>query len=386
MSEIKSDRMQTKVVHAGEPEPRISGAVVTPVFQSSTYLFEGRSEYDDVKYVRLNNSPNHDVLHAKLAALENAEAALVTGSGMAAISAALLTCLRQGDHVLVQDCLYGGTHGFVYNSLPSWGIAVDAYDPTAPGSWESKLRPQTKVIYAEAITNPLIQVGELDAIAAFAREHGLVSMIDNTFASPVNFRPAEHGFNLSLHSATKYLNGHTDIAAGAVIGDRELVEQVRHMLNHLGGVLDPHACFLLQRGIKTLALRVGVQNANALRLAEFLHDHARVDAVHYPGLPSSRDHARAQRLLDGFGGMLSFEVSGGVEAAQSLMETVTIPLIAPSLGGVETLITRPATTSHVGMSEQERGAVGVTDSMIRLSVGIEAADDLVEDFAAALAS
>ena len=384
MSDKNFERIETKVIHAGEPEPRIEGAVVTPLFQSVNFLVTEETGYDDIKYARLNNTPNHDVLHAKLAALENAQAALVTGSGMAAISAALLTFLRQGDHLLVQDCLYGGTHSFVFDDLPTWGIEVSVFDPTVPQEWERQLRPETRVIYAETIANPLIRVGELDAIAAFARPHALVSMIDNTFASPVNFRPAEHDFDLSLHSGTKYLNGHSDIVAGAVIGQRGHVERVRHMLNHLGGTLDPHACFLLQRGIKTLVLRVRQQNASAMEIAQFLAAHANIESVNYPGLESSSDHARARRLLDGFGGMLSFEVKGGVEAAQRILDRVSIPLVAVSLGGVETLITRPATTSHAGMSAQARAAVGVTDTLIRLSVGIEATADLIEDLAAAL--
>ena len=382
----KKQRFETRVIHAGEPEPGIGEPVVAPIFQSATFVFdEDGSAYDDVMYVRLSNTPTHDLLHQKLASLEGAEAALVTASGMAAISTALLTFLHQGDHVLVQDCLYGGTHGFVNDDLPGWGISVDVFDPTDPASWEAKLKPETRVMYAETITNPLIQVGELDAIAAFGRKHGLVTMIDNTFASPVTFRPAEHGFHLSLHSATKYLNGHTDLAAGAVIGDNALVEKVRHCLNHLGGHLDPHVCFLLNRGIKTLSVRVRQQSANALSVAEFLDGHEAVHTVNYPGLPSNPQHRRAAQQLDGFGAMLSFEVKGGTDVARQFMQRVQLPKVAPSLGGVESLITRPATTSHAGMSPEARAAAGVTDSLIRLSVGIEAPEDLIEDLSQALA-
>jgi cystathionine beta-lyase/cystathionine gamma-synthase len=383
-----SDRtcsIDTKLIHAGEPEPRIGDAVVPPIFQSSTFEYSGADSYDDVRYARLSNTPTHDVLHAKLAALENAEAALVTSSGMSAITGALLSVLRQGDHLLVPDCLYGGTHSFVFEDLPGWGIAVDIFDPTDTGSWGDLVRPETKVIYAETITNPLVQVGELEAIAGFAKERGLVSMIDNTFASPFNFRPAEWGFDLSLHSATKYLNGHTDLAAGAVIGTRKLVESVRRATNHFGGSLDAHACFLLHRGMKTLAVRVRQQNHNAGRIAEFLEGHPAVASVNYPGLASNRDHQRAARFLDDFGGMLSFEVDGGLEAAQQVVKTLHLPIEAPSLGGVETLITRPSTTSHAGMPPEARAVAGVTDSLIRLSVGIESADDLIADLYQALA-
>lgn len=378
----KHERIDTKVVHAGEQ--RIGDAVVAPIFQSSTFVFRDEAAYDDIKYVRLNNTPNHDILHAKLAALENAEAGLVLGSGMAAISTALLTFLGAGDHILVQDCLYGGTHSLVFHDLPALGIEVDVFDPTSPDEWESKVRPTTRVIYAETLTNPLIQVGELEEIARFAERHGLVSMIDNTFASPVNFRPAEWGYRLSLHSATKYLNGHSDIAAGAVIGDSATVEKVRLKANHLGGMLDPHACFLLNRGIKTLAVRVRQQNETAHRLATFLSTHERVAKVNYPGLEDSDDHQRACRYLDGFGAMLSFELDGDVATAERFMRRLEIPLIAPSLGGVETLVTRPATTSHSGMSPAERAESGVSDSLIRLSVGLESAEDLTSDLSHAL--
>jgi cystathionine beta-lyase/cystathionine gamma-synthase len=210
-------------------------------------------------------------------------------------------------------------------------------------------------------------------------------MVDNTFATPVNFRPAEHGFDLSLHSCTKYLNGHSDIVGGAVIGRRDLVESVLHKLDHLGGSMDPHACFLLHRGLKTLALRVGHQNASALAIARFLAGHPAVARVNYPGLENAGGHARAARLFDGFGGMISFELGGGVEAAESFMKKVRIPIIAPSLGGVETLMTRPATTSHLGLDPEERRRLGISDALIRLSVGVESTDDLIADFRMALA-
>jgi cystathionine beta-lyase/cystathionine gamma-synthase len=227
-------------------------------------------------------------------------------------------------------------------------------------------------------------VTDLRAVVAFARAHGLVSVIDNTFASPVNFRPAERGFDLSIHSATKYLNGHSDIVAGAVIGRARLVETITHKLNHLGGSLDAHAAFLLHRGLKTLALRVRHQNASALELARFLEAHPAVRAVNYPGLPGHPGHALALELLDGTGGMLSFELRGGVAAAELLFRTLRLPISAPSLGGVETLITRPATTSHAGLRPEERERIGIRDGLIRVSVGIEATEDLIDDFGRAL--
>jgi len=378
--------IETKLIHAGEPEPLIGGAVAMPIFQSATFAYRGERSYHDLRYIRLSNTPNHDVLHLKLAALENAEAALVTASGMAAISATLLTLLRSGDHLLAQDCLYGGTHDLLTAELPALGIKTDFIDADDPVSWRERVTPRTRAIYVETVSNPLMRVPDLKAAVEFAAANGLVSVIDNTFASPINFRPAEAGFDLSLHSCTKYLNGHTDIVAGAVIGRAELVDAVTRRLGHLGGVLDPHACFLLHRGIKTLAVRVRYQNESALKIARFLESHPKVRQVNYPGLESSPDHLRACELLDGFGGMLSFDLAGGVAAADSFIEHVTLPVSAPSLGGVESLITRPATTSHLGMSPEERGRAGIADGLIRLSVGLEATEDLIEDCTQALAS
>lgn len=376
--------IQTQLIHAGEPEERFDGAVALPVFQSATFAYGGESSYHDLKYIRLNNTPNHRALQAKLAAVAGGEAALVTASGMAAISTALMAFLGAEDHLLAQDCLYGGTHSLVAHDLPQHGIAFDFIDGNEPGSWEGKLRPETKVIYVEAMTNPLLEVADLEAVAAFAREHGLVSMIDNTFASPVNFRPLALGFDLELHSCTKYLNGHSDIVAGCAIGRGEYIERVVHRLNHTGGCLDPHACFLLHRGLKTLALRVRQQNENALRLARFLEAHPAVERVNYPGLEAHPQFERAGRLFEGCGGVLSFEARGGAAAADGMLSRLALPIVAPSLGGVETLITRPVTTSHSGLSPEEREAAGISDRLVRVAVGIEAAEDLCADFEQAL--
>lgn len=379
-----SERLDTKLVHAGEIEPRIAGAVSMPIFQSSTYETGDAADYHDLRYIRCNNTPNHTVLHRKLAALENAEAALVASSGMAAITTTLLTYLRADDHVIAQDCLYGGTHDFFTGDLERFGISYTFVDANDPASWAAKLTPNTKVFYCETLTNPTLQMADLKAVSAFAKEHGLVSMIDNTFATPVNFRPAEHGFDLSMHSATKYLNGHTDIVAGVVIGRAEPIEQIRQKLNHLGGALDPHACFLLHRGLKTLAVRIRHQQHTAQMLAEALEANPAVSKVNYPGLPSHPAHERARELLNGFSAMMSFDIGGGVEAAQRFEERVRIPIVAPSLGGPETLVTRPAATSHQGMDPDERRSIGISDGLIRVSVGLEAAEDLIEDFTQAL--
>jgi len=376
--------IETRLIHAGEPDPLIGGAVTMPIFQSSTFESADAASYHDLRYIRLSNTPNHTALHAKLASLEGAEAALVAGSGMAAISATLMTTLSGRGHLLAQDCLYGGTHDLLTQDFPGMGMEADFIDGDDPASWRETLRPNTKAIYVESISNPLLRVSDLAAVVDFASANGLISIIDNTFASPMNFRPAESGFDLSIHSATKYLNGHTDIVAGAVIGRAELVAEIKHKLDHLGGVLDPHACFLLNRGIKTLAVRVRHQNESALKIARFLEQHPRIARVSYPGLESHPNHLRACELFDGFGGVLSFELEGGVAAAEKFIAHATIPISAPSLGGVETLITRPARTSHAGMSPGHRARAGISDALVRLSVGLESSDDLIEDFTQAL--
>ena len=376
-------RLDTKAVHAGEITPRFAGAVCLPIFQSANFEFRGGAT-ESLRYIRLNNTPNHDVLHAKLAALEGGDDAVVTASGMAAISTALLTVLRAGDHLLIQDSLYGGTHGFVRDELPAFGIEFDTIDVDDAASWEAKRKPNTRAIYVESMTNPLLEVGDLIGVTRFAKANGLVSLIDATFSSAVNFRPPEVGFDLSLHSCTKYLNGHSDIVAGAVIGRGDLIERVKRRLDHLGGALDPHACMLLHRGMKTLGLRVRQQNANAMALATALERHAAVTGVNYPGLATHPRHERARTLFDGFGGVFSFAVDGDVAVVDRFFDALRIPIVAPSLGGVETLVTRPAITSHRAIPAAEREAMGVTDTLIRVAVGIEATEDLVADFAQAL--
>ena len=377
-------KIETDVIYAGEVESRFSGAVVLPIFQSATFEYGGQGDYNDLKYIRLNNTPNHVVLHDKLAVLEGGEAALVTASGMAAVTTVLLSLLRHGDHLMAQDCLYGGTMTFLTRDFADFGMSVGFFAGNDPDSWEKCLKPETRAIHVEPMTNPLLEVADLEAVVAFAKAHQLVSIIDNTFASPVNFRPLTMGFDVVIHSCTKYLNGHSDIVAGGVVASAEIIKRVTHRLNHLGASLDPHACFLLHRGIKTLALRVKQQNKNALQLANFLVNHARIEAVHYPGLKTHPQHARASRLFAGCGGVLSFEIAGGVADANRLMARLHRPVIAPSLGGVETLVTRPVQTSHSGMTPEQRRSAGISDKLIRVAVGIEDGDDLCADFAQAL--
>jgi cystathionine beta-lyase/cystathionine gamma-synthase len=346
----------------------------------------GDADYHDILYARLSNSPNHDVLHRKLAALEGGEAALVAASGMAAISATLLAIVRPGDHLILQDCLYGGTHDFITQDLAALGVEHTFVGGASRDAWRSALRPTTRAFYCEALTNPLLGVADLGGIAAFCRRESITSIIDATFATPIQLRPLDLGFDVVVHSATKYLNGHSDLVAGAVIGRADLVEKVTRKLNHLGGSLDPHAAFLLHRGLKTLAVRVRYQNASALAVARFLEAHPAVARVNHPGLESHPGHRRARQWFDGFGGMLSFEPRGGVAAARAFVSKVKIPLVAPSLGGPETLVTLPATTSHSGMSPEDRRRLGITDSLVRVSIGLEATEDLVEDFGRALSA
>jgi len=376
--------MDTVAVHGGEPRPGPDGSAVFPIYQGTVYEVEPGTGYHDLKYIRLNSTPSQRYLHDKLAALEGAEAAVATSSGMAAVTTILLSLMRAGDHLLAGDCLYGGTHDFLTGHAADLGWSFSFVDAGRPETWEAARTDRTKVFLVETITNPLMRVGLLPEIVDFAHREGLVTVIDNTFASPVNFRPLQAGFDLVFHSATKYLGGHSDLVAGAVMGGADLTERVRKTINLFGGSLDPHAGFLLARGIKTLALRVQAQNANALALARFLQDRPAVAAVNYPGLTSHPDHAHAEKLLSGFGGMLSLRLHGGEQAAQALLDAVTLPYVAPSLGGVETLITRPVATSHAGMSLEDRERLGITADLIRISAGIEGAQDLIGDFAQAL--
>src|ERR1700759_5343952 len=376
--------MDTLAVHGGERRPGPDGSVVFPIFQGTVYEVEPGTEYHDLKYIRLNSTPSQLYLHDKLAAIEGAEAAVATSSGMAAVATILLSLMRAGDHLLASDCLYGGTHDFLTGHAADLGWSFSFVDAGRPETWEAARTERTKAFLVETITNPLMRVGLLDQVADFGRREGIVTVIDNTFASPVNFRPLAAGFDVVVHSATKYLGGHSDLVAGAIMSSAGQIERIRQTLNLFGGTLDPHAGFLLARGIKTLALRVQAQNANALALARFLAGHPAVAAVNHPGLPSHPDHGHAAKLLSGFGGMLSLRLHGGEPAARALLGAVTLAYSAPSLGGVESLITQPAITSHAGMSAEAREKIGITDDLVRVSCGIEGTDDLIADFGQAL--
>jgi len=386
--ETKNLRFETKLIHSGEPSPLIERAVTMPIFQSSTYEIAGDDtgeiNYNDIRYVRLNNTPNHLALHEKISQIEQGEAAVVSSSGMASITSTLLGLIGPGEHLIAQDNLYGGTLHFLKEFFPRLGREVTFFPAEDTEKLKSVLKTNTRAVYVESVSNPLLKVPELKAVIKFAKEHGLLSMIDNTFPSPVNFNPIPFGFDVVLHSATKYLNGHSDVVAGAMVSNKELVKKIMPLFNHLGGSLDPHACFLLHRGLKTLGVRVRAQNASAYKVAKALQKCSKVSRVIYPGLESHSDHVRAREWFKGFGGMVSFEFDGTVEQADAALKKLKIPRLAPSLGGIESLYVRPATASHSGVPRLEREKLGIKDTLVRVSIGLEDADDLIEDFIQAL--
>lgn len=382
MSERIPHGQTTRLVHVGESPGEFAGAVVRPVFRSAMYD-EGVEIDDQVVYIRYHNTPNHRAVAAKLAALEGAEDAVVLGSGMAAISSAVLSVVGAGDHVLAQRTVYGGTHALFTQDLPALGIEVEFVDSDDVAVWRDLVRPTTRAVYVEAISNPLLQVPDLAGLRDLARERGLVSMIDATMATPLGLRPAARAFDLSIHSATKYLNGHSDIVAGAVIGSRERCRAVLHKAQHFGGSLDPDACALLMRGMKTLALRFERQCATATQLAAALDSHPKVDGVIHPSLPSHRTYAWAQEYLAYPGALFGFDL-GTAARARTLQERLEFFTAAPSFGGVESLVTRPAHTSHKLLGAEARAERGIGDGMIRVAVGIEDAEDLLRDLEQAL--
>jgi cystathionine beta-lyase len=375
----RSFRADTLCVHAGTYLDEQTGGVNTPIFASTAFAYPNPA--NENIYPRYFNVPNQRVLAAKLAALEKGEDGVVFGSGMAAISTLMFAHLKAGDHALFQADLYGGTYHFAAAELPKFGIEV-SFARTA-AEFATSLRPNTRVIYVESPSNPLLRCVDLAAVGKLAREHGLLSIIDNTFATPINQNPLELGIDAVVHSGTKYLNGHSDVNAGVVVSSREVVRKVAECAVNHGGMLDAHACYQLERGLKTLALRVRQQNENAGRLARFLQTHAAVARVIYPGLADHPDHEVAARQMRGFGGVLSFELRQPARM-DAVLGAFAIAMPALSLGGVETLVTVPSRTSHRTMQAEERRRAGIGDGLMRVSVGIEAVEDLIEDFEQAL--
>jgi cystathionine gamma-lyase / homocysteine desulfhydrase len=369
----------TLCVHAGTYHHEQTGGVNSPIFTSTAYAFPNPA--NENVYPRYFNVPNQRVVAAKVAGLEGAQDGLVFGSGMAAISTVLMTFLRPGDHALFQADLYGGTHHFVGAGLAAWGVQTSFARNAA--EFRAGLRPNTKVFYLESPSNPLLRCVDLRAVAQLAREHGVLSVIDNTFATPINQKPLELGFELVIHSATKYLNGHSDLNAGVVVSSRAVIQRLYEPAMNHGGMLDPQACYQLERGLKTLALRVKQQNQNAGLMVEFLKEHPAVSRVHYPGLAEHPDHALAAAQMRGFGGMLAFEMRAPAKA-EGMLRRLRLAAPALSLGGVETLVCLPSHTSHRTMSAEERREAGIGEGLVRVSVGIEDSADLLGDFDQAL--
>jgi len=381
----------TVAIHAGTERHGIGTEVGLAISRTSNFTFRNTEEmklWAEGKskayiYTRYGN-PTLAVVEAKLAALEGGEAAIVTASGMAAISSALLAHLSTGDEVIASTQLYGGTYRLMRDVLPRLGIRVRHMECDL-GGIERMVTPLTRVLYVESPTNPTLRLVDLEKAAGFARQHGLVSMVDNTFATPLLQKPLGLGFDLVLHSATKYLAGHSDVIAGAAVGSRERIKEVRQAVIYLGGSMDPEAAFLLDRGIKSLGVRMARHCENAMAVARFLEKHPKVSRVHYPGLKSHPDHALGRRQMRGFGGMMAFDLKGGLGAARRFCDRVRLFLLAASLGGVESLVILPVYTSHYNMSAAELKAAGVTPGTVRVSVGLEDTDDLIADLRQALA-
>ncbi len=364
------------------------GPATTPIYQTATFEVTDNEEQlrvtgSDAYYTRYGN-PTNTVAERTIAELEGTDAALTFSSGMGAITTTIMALLQAGDHIVAQRDIYGGTHKFLSQWLPKLGIETTFVDTTDYEQDANAIRPATKLLYVESPTNPGLRVVDLKRVFDLARKHALLSMIDSTFGTPINQRPAEYGIDLVMHSGTKYLSGHSDLICGVVAGRTELIERILSTRTTLGNVMDPHASWMLVRGMKTLALRVARQNENAQRVAEFLEQHAKVRRVHYPFLKSHPQHALARTQMSGGGGMVTFEVEGTGEDARRVSEALHLFILAPSLGGVDSLVSIPVLTSHLMVPPDERKKMGVTEQMIRLSVGVEAAEDLIADLDYAL--
>jgi cystathionine beta-lyase len=375
----RSQGINTLCAHAGELEDKQFKGAVSPLYMSTSYAFE---DVEVKRYPRYFNTPNQQALAQKIAALELGEAALIFGSGMAAVSTALMAFLHKGDHVVLQKTLYGGTSNLVTEEFKKFGIDFSFAKDLSSEAFEKEIRNNTKVIYIETPSNPLLNITDIKAIAGLAKKHGLVSMIDNTFASPVNQNPIGMGIDVVIHSATKYMGGHSDILAGAVVASEEKIDTIFQLAKNFGGSLSDYTVWLLERSIKTMGLRVKAQNENAGRMAEFLEEHELVEKVYYPGLKSHPDHELAKSQMKGFGGMLSFELKG----LDSAVFMKYLKLIKPSmsLAGVESTILSPTKTSHALLSPEEREEQGIRDGLLRFSVGIEEPEDLIADIEQAL--
>jgi cystathionine gamma-synthase len=390
-----ADHFATQAVHAGEERRKPYGALTTPIVQTSTYTFADSAEVQEFmqrkaageaavrdEYGRYSN-PTQTAAERKLAALEGGERALLFASGMAAISTTLLALLSAGDHILLAADCYHRTREFALAFLSRWGVEASLVPIDAPSAFEAALRPTTRLIFAETPTNPYLRILDLARIVQIARERAILTVVDSTFATPANMRPLEHGVDLVVHSATKYLGGHNDLLAGAVIGPRSVLARIEHARGVMGGMGNPQEAYLLLRGLKTLALRVCRHNENGLRVARFLEGHAAVRRVYYPGLPSHPDHELARRQMAGCGGVVSFEIDGDFARTARFLDRLRLPYIGPTLGGVESIVEQPA--ALFSLDPEARRAAGLGDNLVRYALGIEDAGDLIADLDQALA-
>ncbi|MHB1863586.1 MAG: trans-sulfuration enzyme family protein [Gemmatimonadaceae bacterium] len=372
-------------LHGGvEPgEREVDAPVVRALYQSVNYIQEVGSA-DGLRYPRYGNAPNAEAVQRRMAALESAEASVLLASGMGATACALLALLRPGDHIVASSWIYGGTRALLETEFASLGIEVSLVDPLEVRVWRRAIRRNTRVVFLETPVNPTCRVLDLKPVSYICKESGIALVVDATFASPINFRPIEQDADVSIHSATKYLNGHHDVLGGVVSGTAQYIEEVRRKMMMWGQAPDPFAAWLLERGLKTLDVRVQRHNANATRVAQWAEGCKEIRRVHYPGLPSHPDHAIAKRTLDGFGGMMAIEVGGGARGVDRMLRRLRVFQHAPSLGGVDSLVSEPRHTSHASVSAGERAKAGIPDGFLRLSIGIESADDLIADLEQAL--
>ncbi len=374
--------LATLVLHAGDAPHAPGDPVVPPLVQSVNYVQEPGS--DELMYTRYGNTPNAERIQKRIAALEGAEEALVLSSGMGATACGLLALLRPGDHLLASQYIYGGTHRLLTEEFTQMGIDVTLVEPFEPRAWRRRLRKETRAIFIESPVNPTCRVLDMRGVSLLTKELGIALVVDSTFASPVNFRPLEHGADVVIHSATKFLNGHHDVLGGVVCGTSPYIDEVRQKEIVWGQTPDPFACWLLERGLKTLDVRVQRQNESAMEIAQWLEARKEVRRCHYPGLTSHPDHAVAKDQLDGFGGMIAFELAGGARAADRFAKRLKLARYAASLGGVDTLVSEPRFSSHARMSADQRATIGIPDGFIRLSVGLEAVNDIIADLEQAL--
>jgi cystathionine beta-lyase len=380
MKELKKLGINTICVHTGEVKDEQFKGAVSPMYMSTSYAFDG---VDVKRYPRYFNTPNQEMLFKKIAALEHTEDGLIFGSGMAAISAAMFAFLRSGDHVIIQQVIYGGTFNLVVAEFEKYGIEYSFTESDKVDDFKALIKENTKFLYIETPSNPLLGITDLDAIATLAKETGVLTMIDNTFASPINQNPADFGIDIILHSATKYMGGHSDISAGAIAASKEHIAQIWKTAINFGGNLSDQTVWLLERSLKTLNLRVKEQTKNAQEMAEYLEDNDQIERVYYPGLKSHPQYELAKKQMKGFGAMMSFELIDGIDAMdfQNALQLIKPSL---SLAGLESTTVSPAQTTHALLSEQQRLERGIKDGLIRFSVGIEEPKDLIEDIAQAL--